>query len=424
MAYGRVLIMQSLIKAAIPSQANILTYDGKSKTPTWNNYNSEIMTLGGIYRSQTDAGTYYAEFTLAVGYCWEDGTTGTKSVAWTINQQRLNVPSISDTTQTFDGTTKHPTIGTYKANLISVSGDSGVNLGKYTLTFSLKDKKNYCWADGSVSDKSVDWNIVAQTLPSELSTFSQSETLIFDSTTQTVTIVGYDERYHILGGVISGFDAKTYNATVAPKNGYIFANGSTNPITVPWKIDVRVLNKPVASQTAFDYGNSYNISDYVSKYDAKYMTMSGTVTAQTEPNSYSTTYTLKSTTNTKWSDNTTAAVKISWSIGAMRIPKPKVKADVPLIDGVPSYPYTGSTIELGVDNFNAAYMSRSNYSGSTVKIYTATFTLSNTKKAVREDGSTASVTISWKIYKKNVLAVPTVTGKAYTGSKISPTIST
>lgn len=77
------------IKAAViqnvPSQSGTLTYDGTSQSPSWSNYNSNIMTIGGE-TSGTNAGTYTATFTPAVGYCWDDYSTGPKSVTWSIGQ--------------------------------------------------------------------------------------------------------------------------------------------------------------------------------------------------------------------------------------------------------------------------------------------------------------------------------------------------
>ncbi len=77
------------IKAAViqnvPSQSGTLTYDGTSQSPSWSNYNSNIMTIGGE-TSGTNAGTYTATFTPKVGYCWDDYSTEPKSVTWTIGQ--------------------------------------------------------------------------------------------------------------------------------------------------------------------------------------------------------------------------------------------------------------------------------------------------------------------------------------------------
>jgi len=72
-----------------PSQSGTLTYNGSSKTPSWSNYNSSQLTMGGT-TSGTNAGTYTATFTPKSGYTWSDGTTTAKNVNWVIGKGTLN----------------------------------------------------------------------------------------------------------------------------------------------------------------------------------------------------------------------------------------------------------------------------------------------------------------------------------------------
>lgn len=69
--------------ANVPTQEGSLTYTGSAQTPTLNNYDSDELTLGGT-TSGTNAGNYNATVTPKAGFCWSDGTTGAKTVAWTI----------------------------------------------------------------------------------------------------------------------------------------------------------------------------------------------------------------------------------------------------------------------------------------------------------------------------------------------------
>lgn len=104
----------------VPSQSGTLTYNGSSKSPSWNNYNSSQLTMGGT-TSGTNAGTYTATFTPRSGYTWSDGTTVTKSVDWVIDKGTLNF-SVSPTSVTMD------TNSTYD---VSISG--------YTYTYDSED---------------------------------------------------------------------------------------------------------------------------------------------------------------------------------------------------------------------------------------------------------------------------------------------
>ena len=66
-----------------PTLSSNLTYTGSAQSPTWSNYDSAQLTIGGR-TSATDAGTYYATFTPNEGYAWSDGTQSTRSVGWSI----------------------------------------------------------------------------------------------------------------------------------------------------------------------------------------------------------------------------------------------------------------------------------------------------------------------------------------------------
>lgn len=71
--------------ANIPSQSGSLTYTGGSQSPTWSNYNTTYMTIGGT-TSGTNAGSYSATFTPTTDYRWGDGTTTAKTVSWSIGK--------------------------------------------------------------------------------------------------------------------------------------------------------------------------------------------------------------------------------------------------------------------------------------------------------------------------------------------------
>lgn len=71
--------------ANVPSQSGTLTYNKSSQSPSWSNYNTTYMTIGGT-TSGTNAGSYTATFTPKGDYRWSDGTTTAKSVTWSIGK--------------------------------------------------------------------------------------------------------------------------------------------------------------------------------------------------------------------------------------------------------------------------------------------------------------------------------------------------
>lgn len=71
--------------SALPTQTGTLVADGTSKTPSWNGYDTNKMTIGGDTSGKA-AGEYTATFTPTSNYKWSDGSTGGKTASWTIGK--------------------------------------------------------------------------------------------------------------------------------------------------------------------------------------------------------------------------------------------------------------------------------------------------------------------------------------------------
>ena len=155
--------------AEVPSQSGSLTYNGGTQSPTWANYDSSELTLGGT-TSGTNAGNYNAAFTPKANYQWTDGTQ-TKTVVWSIgkatgtltvskSEVTLGPSQTSDTFTVggnYDGTLSVVSNNTGIAT-VSVSGNvvtvNNVNQtsGSTTITVSCTEGTNYTKpADKTVS---------------------------------------------------------------------------------------------------------------------------------------------------------------------------------------------------------------------------------------------------------------------------------
>lgn len=142
-----------------PSQSGTLTYTGSALSPNWSNYSATQLTLGGV-TSGTNAGSYNATFTPTDNYRWSDGSTGAKTVAWSIGKANGSV-SLNPTSMTLDMNTKTKTIavtragdgaitaksGNTAAASVSVSGTNvsvtGVANGSATITVSVAEGTNH-----------------------------------------------------------------------------------------------------------------------------------------------------------------------------------------------------------------------------------------------------------------------------------------
>ena len=145
----------------VPTQSGGLTYNGGPQSPTWNNYDTAEMTIGGV-TSGTNAGSYNAQFSLkdTVGTQWADGTTGDKTVAWSI-QKAAGSLTLSPTSMTLDADNPSKAITVTRSGTgaisaqssdpdvasVSVSGNqvivTGHDNGDVTVTVNVAADSNY-----------------------------------------------------------------------------------------------------------------------------------------------------------------------------------------------------------------------------------------------------------------------------------------
>lgn len=167
----------------LPSQNGALTYNGQAQSPSWNAYNPDALTLGGV-TTGTNAGTYTATFTPKGKYKWADGTQTAKEVTWTINAATMTIPTQSNSL-TYTGSAQSPTWNNYDSGKMTLGGTtSGTNAGSYNATFT--PKTNYKWADGSTGAKTVAWSIAKAA--GSLSLNKTSIKLTAAKTTDTITV--------------------------------------------------------------------------------------------------------------------------------------------------------------------------------------------------------------------------------------------
>ena len=147
---GRAIIM------GIPAQSGSLTYNGSAQSPVWSGYDAAKLTMGGT-TSGTNAGSYNATFTPGANYQWNGGTTGAKTVAWSIGRASVGVPSQKGSL-TYNGAEQSPVWNDYDAAKLTLGGASkGTNAGSYNTTFT--PVSNYQWSDGTTAAKTVAWSI-------------------------------------------------------------------------------------------------------------------------------------------------------------------------------------------------------------------------------------------------------------------------
>ena len=172
----------------VPSQKGTMTFTGTKQSPVWNNYDSTVLTIGGV-TSSTNAGEYVATFTPKEGYKWRDGTRGPKDAAWSIGRAMIaGIPAQSGSL-TYNGSAQSPAWSGYDAAKLTLGGTtSGTNAGSYNATFT--PGANYRWSDGSTTAKTVAWSIGKAAGSSSLNKSSMALSTAVMSGTISVTRAG------------------------------------------------------------------------------------------------------------------------------------------------------------------------------------------------------------------------------------------
>lgn len=301
----------SIAKFVVPVPVNVggtLSYNGSVQSPIWDGYDDSIMELvsGG---SGTNAGTYTAIFSFKDPnkYMWNDKSTGNKGIDWEIERATVttSVPTQSNTL-TYNGNVLSPTWTNYNTSQLQIGGDvTGTDAGTYNVTFT--PTSNYKWSDGTIDSVSATWSIGYATIST---TPSQSETLYYTGSIVYPTWNYYNDTQLEMSGVSSATDAGTYTATFTPTENYKWFNGTKNPVDVSWTITSALISLTPTQSGSLVY-NGEELSPTWENYNSLQLTIGGT-TVGTNAGNYTASFT--PTENYQWSNYTTTAKNVSWSI--------------------------------------------------------------------------------------------------------------
>ncbi len=260
----------------------------------------------------TKAGTYKITFnikpTATSGITFDDGST-VKTMTLKINRIGLSVPSVSNTTQTynpslngcyfgvssdFDATTMDvvtaPAPTTELEWNVTNTRFEAKKAGTYTVKFQLKDKVNYCWdigANGTTDDQPVTLQVDKKTLtvPTitatqeytgtpltfSLANFNAGQYISMDGVTATKssnTVTYSSSTGETVNDKMDTFEAKnvdTYTVRLSLRDttNYVWADGSISAKPVDFEITPKELittaiisNKPASGGAEWEFGDS------------------------------------------------------------------------------------------------------------------------------------------------------------------------
>lgn len=243
--------------------------------------------------------------------------------------------------------------------------------------------------------------ITVSTLP------MQSGSLTYNGNAQSPSWANYDPSKMEITGETTGTSAGIYTARVALIDMYMWSDTlDQRAKDITWAIGALRLTKPTLTGTDFTYDKTGH-APTINNFDSAYMSQTGVASA-TDAGDYVVSFSLKSPANTKWSDDSTGDINLSWRVGVAKFAKPAAVDD--------DFDYTGSSHTLALSGFDSEYMTLSgDTEASAVGTYKAVVGLKDKNNCSWNDGSSGDITISWSITKK-VLTAEQSTGFAQSGT--------
>ena len=228
------------------------TYSGSSYTVALNVPNNNAYTLSGDV-TKTDAGQYSATVTLVDtdNTEWDDGTTSTLNLAWTIAKLKVAKPELEDIHFVFDGDPHTVTLTVVNDALYTLGGVvTETDYGYYKATVTLTNTNNLEWEDGTIEALEFEWSIGKEWVTRPV--LVQDE-FPYTGTAHTVQLNLVNNEAYTLSDH-TATDAGSYTAKVTLEENFEWYYGSDEVLELPWiikKADPVVTTWPTADTITY-----------------------------------------------------------------------------------------------------------------------------------------------------------------------------
>ena len=303
---------------------------------------------------QWGVGKYYVEFTFKDpdSCAWSDGDADKIIYEWSIVREikLLEKPYLINSAFEYDGTEKEPVVTNGDVRGVVVDGDTkGVAAGEYTIVcapYRYKDAKDiydYRWADNTVAEIPLVWNITPGT--AEIPDI-EPKSFVYDGREHLPVISGFN------GDMIrkSGDNAKTKAGeyeivfSLIDPGSCVWADGTVENKALKWRIERASVKKPTLSPEFMMYdgethtvefaGNESDRSFVVDGYNADIMTCGGSLNG-IGAGEYRTVIKLRDPESCSWTDGSVGSVELLWEIRkkTVLLDKPYLEPKTFLFDG-------------------------------------------------------------------------------------------
>lgn len=248
------VLVEEVVEIEITTPPTVTTYYALSEVNTsgmvitaiYNNDSREVVTnyqIVYVSGSSFIYGDTAFDIVYSVG---QDDFTATQSV--TINKIVIAIPTI---TATFYYNGNMQSHGIAPSDFFTVENTKYSLANTYYITATLNDKTNYCWADATTADKSIQWVIN----PKEIVKPTINGNYTYNGLLQKADIV--ENACYSIGNNYQKF-VGDYVVTVEliDKNNYCWSGGGTGNLSLNFSITRYHVDLPIYTESNFIYNRT------------------------------------------------------------------------------------------------------------------------------------------------------------------------
>lgn len=413
-------------KISLPVQVGIIYYDGKVKTPTWDeNGKTTLVTIVDGSREGTEAKTYDVWFKPTDNAMWQDGSTDMRKTTWTISAAALggDVTGPDGRTEgivlTFNGSDIKPDFRNYDPSYIdavdiSTDKDGNIveskviahrNVGSYVTKFT--PNGNSTWTNGSKTAITIQWEIQPMSIkvPSiKYNNMTSDIKISYSGTDIGPELVDYDSTWVTVESA-TGVRVKEYTTkfTLKEANNTRWESGGTIAKSYSWQIVPRLVKVPKLIDNVVPYNNGLAVSPTIEPYDTNLIRVSDNVASNVGSN-YQVKFELIDPESSAWDDEThsTGPKYASWSIAPVSAAPPTVTGNL--------FTFNGSDQGPVISEYDPQQIQVTDNLKTNVGNYTMVLHLLKRGVVWSDTGDAQDKTFSWQIKPKQI-SVPVVSNK-------------
>lgn len=322
--YTYEITKKRVVPPIFPETTVSIEYTGSSITiPYIDSADASWYTITNA--SHIDAGTYTVKASLNAGtsginVVWDDTqTTASKTAQYIITPKTVTKPIIgTNRTFTFNSEYQGPTItNTVDSSYYTITDGTKRHAGIYSVVIHLKDSTNSKWEGEDATDITAEYTINKKTVAPPTIT---GTSYTYNGSSQGPSIVdSVDSSFYRITGNRSATSAGSYTIRIDLKydaDSYWTDTGSSVGKTHAWSIAAKTVRPPTVTVGAYTYNGTAQGPTVVHSADSAYYNVTGTTTL-TKPGSATLTVSLKSTTNTVWTDGSSTAKSYPYTVSKL-----------------------------------------------------------------------------------------------------------